>query len=75
MKNWIIALAAAFSLTSCLSEDDRFDRQIREIEAFAASTGLEFTPTGTGLYYHIEVEGNQNRIPDSLNHVSFKHTG
>lgn len=75
MKNWILAFAAAASLTSCLSEAERFDREVREIEAFAEATGLEFTPSGTGLYYHIEAAGNANRVPDSLNHVSFKHTG
>jgi len=70
--------AIAFGLllfASCTTDEQRFQQEIAEIEDYIASTGLDFTPTGTGLYVHVDVEGNLNRIPDSTNEVSFKHIG
>lgn len=71
----LLIAIVGFAVSSCLSEDQRFEREVSEIESFIAETGMEFTPSGTGLYYRVDVAGDQNRIPDSLNHVSFKHRG
>ena len=60
---------------ACTTEEARFNREIAEIEAYVATTGLDFTQTPSGLFYHIVDTGNVNRIPDSTNDVSFKHVG
>ncbi|CAI8364677.1 MAG: FKBP-type peptidyl-prolyl cis-trans isomerase [Schleiferiaceae bacterium] len=75
MKNFLLLAVAAFLMTSCVSDERRLERELADIDAYIESTGLDFQPTGTGLYYHIEKEGNQNRIPDSTNLVKFKHIG
>ena len=49
--------------------------QMDAILEWIDESGLEFTASGSGLYYHVEQAGNPNRIPDSTNEVSFKHVG
>lgn len=46
-----------------------------DILAWIDATGLDFTASGTGLYYYIEKPGDSTRIPDATNEVSFKHVG
>ena len=75
MKKIFAICFGVFVLNSCTTDEQRFNREIAEIEDYIATTGLDFTPTGTGLYYHVTKEGNLNRIPDSSNEVSFKHIG
>ena len=74
MKKLSPFLFVIFTLSNCSSEE-RLEQQMDDILAWIEDSGLEFTATGTGLYYHIEQAGNPNRIPDSSNEVSFKHMG
>lgn len=75
MRTPILLTIAALWLSACTTDERRFENEVAEIEAFIASTGLDFTPSGTGLYYHIEDAGNMSRIPDSSNTIMFKHVG
>ena len=75
MKKILAICFGVLILNSCTTDEQRFNQEIAEIEDYIASTGLDFTPTGTGLYYHVTKEGNLNRVPDSSNDVSFKHIG
>jgi FKBP-type peptidyl-prolyl cis-trans isomerase FkpA len=75
MRKFTAFVFALVALMGCTTDEQRFNREIAEIEDYIASTGLEFTATGTGLYYHTDIQGNLNRIPDSSNNVSFKHVG
>ena len=60
---------------ACTTDEARLNREIAEIENYIATTGLDFTETPSGLFYHVLDSGNVNRIPDSTNEVSFKHVG
>tara|TARA_B100000927_G_scaffold123813_1_gene99809 strand:- start:1249 stop:1698 length:450 start_codon:yes stop_codon:yes gene_type:complete len=75
MKGFTAIALGIILFASCTTDEQRFNNEIAEIEDYISSTGLDFTATGTGLYYHITHEGNLNRIPDSSNEVSFKHIG
>jgi len=75
MKKLFLLIFSAALLTSCVSDERRLERELADIDDYILSTGLDFEASGTGLYYFIEKEGNQNRIPDSTNVVKFKHVG
>ena len=68
-------MITVFLLSNCTSDKERLQQQIDDILVWIENSGLEFTGSGTGLYYHIEQAGNPNRIPDSSHIVSFKHMG
>jgi len=75
MKKALPFLLALVLFVACTTEEARFNREIAEIEDYIATTGLDFTQTPSGLFYHILDTGNVNRVPDSTNEVSFKHVG
>lgn len=75
MKRLYTLIFASFLLFNCTSDEKRLEMQMDAILEWIDESGLDFTASGTGLYYHIEQVGNQNRIPDSSNEVSFKHVG
>jgi len=75
MKRSFALVITGFLLFNCTSDEKRLEMQMDAILEWIDSTGLDFTASGTGLYYHIEQSGNANRIPDSSNLVSFKHVG
>lgn len=75
MKKFLPTLLIALFFATCTSDEKRMEMQIAAMIEFMDNSGLTYTPSGTGLYYHIDVEGNQNRIPDSTHLVSFKHVG
>ncbi len=68
-------MITVFLLSNCTSDKERLQQQMDDIQVWIENSGLEFTGSGTGLYYHIEQAGNPNRIPDSSHEVSFKHMG
>ena len=75
MKKALPFLLVLVLFVACTTEEARFNREIAEIEDYIATTGLDFTQTPSGLFYHILDTGNVNRVPDSTNEVSFKHVG
>jgi hypothetical protein len=75
MKRIYTLVFASFLLFNCTSDEKRLEMQMDAILEWIDESGLEFTASGSGLYYHVEQAGNPNRIPDSTNEVSFKHVG
>ena len=75
MKKVLPYLLLLFLFMACTTDEARLNREIAEIESYIATTGLDFTQTPSGLFYHILDSGNVNRTPDSTNEVSFKHVG
>ena len=75
MKKTIPFLLMLVLFVACTTDEARLNREIAEIENYIATTGLDFTETPSGLFYHVLDSGNVNRIPDSTNEVSFKHVG
>ena len=75
MKKTIPFLLLLLLFVTCTTDEARLNREIAEIESYIATTGLDFTETPSGLFYHVLDSGNVNRIPDSTNEVSFKHVG
>ena len=75
MKRIYTLVFASFLLFNCTSDEKRLEMQMDAILEWIDESGLEFTASGSGLYYHVEQAGNPNRIPDSTNDVSFKHVG
>ncbi len=75
MKRIYTLVFASFFLFNCTSDEKRLEMQMDAILEWIDESGLEFTASGSGLYYHVEEAGNPNRIPDSTNEVSFKHVG
>ena len=75
MKKTIPFLLLLLLFVTCTTDEARLNREIAEIENYIATTGLDFTETPSGLFYHVLDSGNVNRIPDSTNVVSFKHVG
>ena len=75
MNKILLLLISVFLLSNCTSDKERLQQQMDDIQVWIENSGLEFTGSGTGLYYHIEQAGNPNRIPDSYHVVSFKHVG
>jgi len=75
MKKTIPFLLLLLLFVTCTNDEARLNREIAEIENYIATTGLDFTETPSGLFYHVLDSGNVNRIPDSTNEVSFKHVG
>lgn len=75
MKRILSLLFASTLLLNCTSDEKRLEIQMDAILEWIDESGLEFTATGTGLYYHIEEPGDPDRIPDSSHLVSFKHMG
>lgn len=75
MKRVLSLLFASALLLNCNSDEKRLEIQMDAILEWIDESGLEFTATGTGLYYHIEEPGDADRIPDSSHLVSFKHMG
>ena len=75
MKRIYTLIFASFLLFNCTSDEKRLEMQMDAILEWIDESGLEFTASGSGLYYHVEQAGNPNRIPDSTNEVSFKHVG
>lgn len=75
MKRLFAFALTGFLLFNCTSDEKRLEMQMDAILEWIDASGLDFTASGTGLYYHIEEAGNPNRIPDSTNQVSFKHVG
>ena len=75
MKRIYTLVFASFLLFNCTSDEKRLEMQMDSILEWIDESGLEFTASGSGLYYHVEQAGNPNRIPDSTNDVSFKHVG
>jgi len=75
MKRIYTLVFASFFLFNCTSDEKRLEMQMDAILEWIDESGLEFTASGSGLYYHVEQAGNPNRIPDSTNEVSFKHVG
>ena len=70
MKRIYTLVFASFLLFNCTSDEKRLEMQMDAILEWIDESGLEFTASGTGLYYHVEQAGNPNRIPDSTNEVS-----
>ena len=75
MKKILPFLIAVLLLSNCSSDQKRLEQEMDDILVWIDDSGLEFTASGTGLYYHIEQAGNPDRIPDSSHEVSFKHMG
>jgi FKBP-type peptidyl-prolyl cis-trans isomerase FkpA len=75
MKKTLPFLLMLVLFVACTTDEARLNREIAEIENYIATTGLDFTETPSGLFYHVLDSGNVNRIPDSTNEVSFKHVG
>ena len=71
MKRIYTLVFASFLLFNCTSDEKRLEMQMDAILEWIDESGLEFTASGSGLYYHVEQAGNPNRIPDSTNEVSF----
>ena len=65
MKRVLSLLFASTLLLNCTSDEKRLEIQMDAILEWIDESGLEFTATGTGLYYHIVEPGDPDRIPDS----------
>ncbi|MEY2964078.1 MAG: hypothetical protein RL754_1339 [Bacteroidota bacterium] len=72
---FLFVASATMILSACTTDERRFENEVAEIEAYIATTGLDFQTDGNGVFYHIEKEGNINRVPDSNNTVTFLHVG
>ena len=58
MKKALPFLLVLVLFVACTTEEARFNREIAEIEDYIATTGLDFTQTPSGLFYHILDTGN-----------------
>jgi len=75
MRKLLPLLLLPLIFITCTTDAKRMEMQTDAMLEFMDASGLDFTATGTGLYYHIEKEGDLSRIPDSSHLVSFKHIG
>ena len=75
MRKLLPLLLLPLIFIACTTDAKRMEMQTDAMLEFMDASGLDFTATGTGLYDHIEKEGDLSRSPDSSHLVSFKHVG